>query len=85
MVIRRTSRGLGGKDHWSVLNNCQGKHTHTHTHTHIPTFIKEISDSPTTQSTFKLHLGAILSKDYNLCRLKMTVKMLIFLNPQIVL
>ena len=60
-------------------------HTHTHTHTHIPTFIKEISDSPTTQSTFKLHLGEILSKDYNLCRLKMTVKMLIFLNPQIVL
>ena len=50
-------------------------------HTHSPSLKRsQTIQSPKALSGFKLHSGAILSKDYNLCRLKMTIKTLIFLK-----
>jgi hypothetical protein len=74
MVVRRTSWRLEK----SPLVCVRHRHMHMCTHT---TFIKEITDNSTTEHTFKLHLGAIFSEDYNLGRSKMTIKSLIFFKP----
>lgn len=61
-----------------LLESYQGESPHTHTFTSL---LHYRAPASTIHRTFKLHLGTIFSMDYNLGRLKMTIKTLFFSKP----